>query len=318
MSILLLLQTRDRVTAQEVARLLEVSVRTVYRDMESLSAAGIPVYGEPGHEGGYRLLGGFRTRLNGLTADEADSLFLTGLPGAAADLGLGAVVAATQLKVMSALPDELRDRAGRLAARFHLDSESWYSEHDSAPHLSAVANAVWHERRLHLRYLRWEQPQVVTRTLDPLGLVLKAGQWYLVAAVDGRVRTYRISRIIDLRVLDETACCPADFELTGYWREYLESFDRRRLRQAATLRMSPLVFDRMPEYFDPAVVQAARESAGAPDAHGWREITLPIESVDRAVPDVLRLGAGAEVLAPNELRERIAEHAGAMGRIYRA
>lgn len=226
------------------------------------------------------------------------------------------MVTATQLKVLSALPPELRDRAGRIAARFHLDSAGWYSEQEAAPHLTMVANAVWNSRRLQLRYLRWAEPHVVTRTVDPLGLVLKAGQWYLVAGVDGRVRTYRISRIIDLRVLDESAERPEEFELTGYWREYLTSFDERRLGQQAVLRLSPLVFDGLPGYFEPAVVRAARAGAGAPDEHGWREVTFPIESVDRAVPDVLRLGAGAEVLTPIELRDRIAEHAAAMVRTY--
>lgn len=316
MSILLLMQTRDRVTAQEIADLLEVSVRTVYRDMESLSAAGIPVYGEPGHDGGYRLLGGFRTRLNGLTGAEAESLFLAGLPGAAADLGLGPVVTAAHLKVLSALPEELRDRAGRIGARFHLDSATWYGEREATPHLTEVADAVWNERRLHIGYLRWAQPHAVTRTVDPLGLVLKAGQWYLVAAVAGRVRTYRISRIFQLRVLGESAVRPAEFDLGAYWADYLTGFESRRHRGTATLRLSAAVFDGLPGYFDSAVVRAARVSAGEPDAYGRREVRIPIESVRRAVPEILGLGAGAEVLAPQDLRERIAEHVAEMARIY--
>src|SRR5882724_8126013 len=140
-SLLLLLQTRDRMTAQELADELVVSVRTVYRDVESLSTAGIPVYGEAGHDGGYRLLDGYRTRLTGLTVAEAESLFLTGIPAAAADLGLGAAVTAAQLKLMAALPAELRDRAGQVAERFHLDAPSWYRDAEHVPHLTAVANA---------------------------------------------------------------------------------------------------------------------------------------------------------------------------------
>jgi biotin operon repressor len=155
-SILLLLQSNGRMTAQELADELEVSVRTVYRDMDSLGAAGIPLYGEAGHEGGYRLIEGYRTRLTGLTTGEAESLFLTGLPSAAADLGLGASVAAAQLKLMAALPPELRDRAGRVAERFHLDAPSWYRDADSAPQLGGVAAAVWDQRVIRIRYLRWE------------------------------------------------------------------------------------------------------------------------------------------------------------------
>jgi predicted DNA-binding transcriptional regulator YafY len=174
-SILLLLQTRDRMTAQELADELEVSVRTIYRDIESLSAAGVPLYGEAGHDGGYQLLNGYRTRLTGLTAGEAESLFLTGIPTAAADLGLGATVTAAQLKLMAALPPELRDRAGRIAERFHLDAPSWYRDSDDTPHLNTVAAAVWNQQTVKMHYMRWAEPYEITRVVQPHGLVLKAG-----------------------------------------------------------------------------------------------------------------------------------------------
>ncbi|MFI6595742.1 helix-turn-helix transcriptional regulator [Nonomuraea sp. NPDC050536] len=314
MSILLLLQTRERVTAQELADTLEVSVRTVYRDMDSLSAAGIPLYGEPGHEGGYRLLGGFRTRLNGLTGDEAESLFLTGLPGAAADLGLGAIVTAAQLKLMSALPAELRDRAGRIAERFHLDAPAWYRDADRTPYLTSVADAVWNGRAVRMRYLRWAEPREVTRTVEPLGLVLKAGHWYLVGRTGERIRTYRISRIADLRVLDERFDRPDGFDLAGHWQEYLESFDARRHRDTATVRLSPETFEHLPNVMERAVVLAAR--ATARESGGWVEVRIPIESPDQAISELLRLGAGAEVIAPAYLRERLVETLTAMAGIY--
>ncbi|GAB0107752.1 YafY family protein [Nocardia sp. JMUB6875] len=318
MSILLLLQTRDRVTAQEIADQLEVSVRTVYRDMESLSAAGIPVYGDAGHDGGYRLLDGFRAKLELLTADEAESLFLSGLPTAASDLGLGAVVAAANLKVMSALPPELRDRAGRIAARFHLDAPGWYSETEPTPYLTPVANAVWYERAVRFNYIRWATPHLVTRTTDPLGLVLKSGNWYLVGRADAQLRTYRISRIMELEILDDPVTRPADFDLAAYWSGYLESFDQRRHRDSASIRVDSATFERLTELLEPAAVQAARDSATAPDPTGHREIRLPIESLDRAVPDLLRLGAGAEVLGPEELRARLATETAAMARVYQS
>ncbi|MVU80409.1 WYL domain-containing protein [Nocardia sp. ET3-3] len=317
MSILLLLQTRDRVTAQELAEQLEVSVRTVYRDMESLSAAGIPVYGDPGHDGGYRLLDGFRAKLNLLTTDEAESLFLAGLPSAASDLGLGAIVTAANLKVMSALPPELRDRAGRVAERFHLDAPGWYSESEPTPYLTTVADAVWNERALRFNYIRWATPHLVTRTTEPLGLVLKSGNWYLVGHSDTRIRTYRISRIMELQVLDDPVTRPPDLSLAAYWSTYLESFDQRRHHDSARIRLNAETFDRLPELLDPAAARAARASATAPDATGLREIDFPIESFDRALPDLLRLGAGAEVLAPAPLRARMATETAAMARAYR-
>lgn len=316
MSILLLLQTRDRVTAEELAAQLEVSVRTVYRDMESLAAAGIPVYGEPGHDGGYRLLDGFRTRLNLLTTDEAESLQFTGLPGVAAELGLTGLVTGARLKLMSALPEELRDRAARIAERFHLDTPGWYGEEETARHLTTVADAVWNERVLRFTYIRWAKPHIVTRTADPLGLVLKSGNWYLVGRSDGQLRTYRISRIMELEVLDETVDRPADFDLPTYWARYLDDFEQRRHRATATLLLDGRAYDRLIELLEPAAINAARTTATVPGPDGRVRVTIPIESFDRAVPDLLRLGAGAEVVAPEELRQLIAAEVAAMSRAY--
>src|SRR3954468_19720380 len=168
-------------TAQALADELEVSVRTVYRDVESLSAAGVPVYADRGPAGGYRLVDGYRTRLTGLTTAEAESLFLTGMPTQAAELGLGEVLAAAQLKLMAALPPALRDRAGAIRERFMLDAPGWFRDQRSPPLLAVVADAVWEQRRLAVRYTRWDRSEV-DRELAPLGLVLKNGTWYLVAA----------------------------------------------------------------------------------------------------------------------------------------
>jgi predicted DNA-binding transcriptional regulator YafY len=162
-SILLLLQARGRLTASQLAEELEVSVRTIYRDVESLHGAGIPLYGDAGHRGGYRLLDGYRTRLTGLNPDEAEALFLSGLPGPAAELGLGSVLAAAQRKVRAALPVELAEQAGRVQSRFHLDATGWYAERDETPFLTEVADAVWNSRVLRVRYRRWKEPTDVER-----------------------------------------------------------------------------------------------------------------------------------------------------------
>jgi predicted DNA-binding transcriptional regulator YafY len=285
--------------------------------MESLSAAGVPLYGEPGHDGGYRMLGGFRTRLTGLTADEADSLFLTGLPGAAADLGVGAIVAAVQLKLMASLPAELRDRAGRIVERFNLDTPSWYRDGDRTPHLRAIADAVWNNQAVRMRYLRWAEPQEITRTVEPYGLVLKAGHWYLVAGADQQLRTYRIARIMDVHILGERFERPHGFDLADYWRNYLKSFDARRHQDEATLRLSPRIFDLLPHLWDSAMAAAAHLTATPPQADGWIQVTIPIESVEQALPELLKLGADAEILAPAELREHLTRTLDALTRVYR-
>jgi predicted DNA-binding transcriptional regulator YafY len=314
-SLLLLLQARDRMTAQELAEALEVSVRTIYRDVEALGAAGVPVYGEPGHEGGYRLLDGYRTRLTGLTTGEAEALFLTGLPAAAAQLGLTSATTTAQLKLMAALPAELRDRAGRVAGRFHLDPPSWYADAERIPHLAPIAEATWNQRALEIRYLRWAEPHEITRTVQPHGLVLKGGNWYLVARGEGGFRTYRISRILEVDVLPEPFERAEGFDLAAHWASYLEHFDRRRHRGTAVLRLSRRGLERLSRLLEPAVVAARRTTAG-PDAAGRTEIEIPIESVEAAVPELLKLGADVEVVGPEALRAAVVRTLRAMNRTY--
>src|SRR5919106_1952975 len=178
-SLLLLLQTRGQLTAAELGRELEVSVRSIHRDVEALSEAGVPIYAERGPHGGIRLVDGYRTRLTGMTPDEAEALFLSGLPGPAAELGLGTVMTAARLKVLAALPDELRARASRLVERFYLDAAGWFQASQPVPNLPILAQAVWDSRRVEVMYDRGDRQ--VERTLEPLGLVLKGGTWYVVA-----------------------------------------------------------------------------------------------------------------------------------------
>lgn len=305
LSLLLLLQTRGRMTAQALANELEVSVRTIYRDVESLHAAGVPLYGDAGRDGGYQLLDGYRTRLTGLTSEEAESLFLAGLPGPAAELGLGSVVAAASLKLMAAMPAELRDRAGRISSRFHLDAPSWYRDADETPYLAAVADAVWNEKVLRIRYHRWKAPQDVNRTLEPYGLVLKAGRWYLVARGTDRVATYRVSAILDLEPSTETFTRPVNFDLTTYWQSYVDEFQDSRRRGDARVRLSPNGVERLPDCMPTATVRAVEETRTPPDEHGWIEATIPIESIGHTVGELLRMGVDVEVLEPAELREQM-------------
>ena len=238
-SLLLLLQTRGRMTAQELADELEVSVRTVYRDVESLGASGVPIYADRGPTGGYQLLDGYRTRLTGLTGDEAGTLFLAGVPGPAAELGLGSVLAAAELKLRASLPGELADRADRVRERFHLDAPGWFRGDEPTPHLATVADAVWSSRRLSVRYRRWKAPREVTRTLSPLGVVLKAGRWYLVAGA-GR----RGSRRTGCRTSSTRWCStsrstgPPGFDLAAFWREWTERYESSVYTASATVRMT--------------------------------------------------------------------------------
>ncbi|MFD8701136.1 helix-turn-helix transcriptional regulator [Kitasatospora sp. NPDC059648] len=290
-NLLLLLQNRGRMTARQLAEELEVSARTVYRDVEALAAAGIPLYGEAGHAGGYRLVDGYRTRLTGLTADEAQAVFLAALPGTAAELGLGEALATAQLKLTAALPAELREHAGRIQKRFLLDAPGWYGDADETPHLAAVAAAVWARRAVVLRYRRWRAPEEIERRVEPYGLVLKAGRWYLVAGGPSGTRTYRVDQIIELGSQREEFAVPEGFVLAAYWRGYLADFRARLHTGEALVRLTP---------------EGARRLGVTPAEDGWTQARVPIESVDHAHGEFLRLGAEVEVLEPAELRDRIA------------
>ncbi|MFI7071843.1 helix-turn-helix transcriptional regulator [Micromonospora sediminicola] len=317
-SLLLLLQTRGRTTAQELADALEVSVRTVYRDIESLGAAGVPVYADRGPAGGYRLLEGWRTRLTGLTGPEAEALFLAGVPGPAAELGLASVVAAAELKVRAALPGDLADRTGRIRQRFHLDAPGWFRHPEPVPHLETLAGAVWEDRLVRLRYRRWRAPREVSRTVAPLGVVLKAGRWYLVARCGEQVRTYRVGAVLDAVVTEERHDRPDDFDLAAYWREWTARYERDVYRGEARIRLTVAALEFMPYVFPPEMSRAARAAAGEPGPDGWLETTVPIESARHAHAELLKLGAEVEVLSPAELRDRFTATAHALTRLYPA
>jgi predicted DNA-binding transcriptional regulator YafY len=299
-SILLLLQARGRLTAAQLAAELEVSVRTIYRDVESLHTAGIPLYGDAGHRGGYQLVDGYRTRLTGLSADEAKALSLSGLPGPAAELGLGSVLAAAQLKIRAALPPALADQVGQVQARFHLDASTWYGASDEIPFLPAVADAVWRCRALSVRYRRWKEPTDVDRRLEPYGVVLKAGRWYLVAG-PGSPRTYRVDQILDLTELEDEFVIPAGFDLAGYWQRYKSEFFGRLYRAEASVRLSPAALGTLS---GPEAEAVARTGSAEPD--GWTRAVLPVESAELALRQFLALGPEIEVLEPPDLRARLA------------
>ena len=302
-------------TAQQLAGELEVSVRTIYRDVEALSAAGIPLYGDAGHAGGYQLVGGYRTRLTGFTTAEAETLFLSGLPGPAAELGLGSVLATATLKLRAALPASLRENADRLAERFYLDAPGWYRRPEDVPQLPVVATAVWDRQVIQVTYRRWKEPAEVTRRLEPHGLVLKAGTWYVVARCDGMMRTYRVDQIVAASSCDCGFAAEPGFELARYWHAYLADFHRQLHTGHALIRLSPHGVRRVRQLLTTAAATAV-ETAGVADADGWLRARVPIESASQALADFLRLGADIEILEPAELREQAARTIQAMTAIY--
>jgi predicted DNA-binding transcriptional regulator YafY len=301
-TLILLLQNRGQMTAAEVARELEVSERTIYRDIDALSAAGVPIYAERGPHGGVRLVDGYRTRLTGMTGNEVEALFLSGLPGPAAELGLGTVMTAARLKVLAALPAELRARASRLVERFYLDAAGWFRLSEPVPHLPLVAEAVWERQRVRATYDRGDA--VVERVLEPLGVVLKGGTWYLVARRDGEVRTYRVARIVTAELLDERFERPESFDLPSYWTESSAAYEREVPRLEVVVRVDPEFVGELHDHVGGASMATA-ERIDEPDAEGWTRLRLRMTYPREAPARLLGMGSHLEVLDPPDVRQRV-------------
>src|SRR5688572_14988116 len=288
LQVLMLLQEHGRLSARRLAEEMQVSVRTIHRDVEELSASGVPIVAERGATGGFALLEGWRTRLTGLTPIE--------------------------VTVMSSLPATWQADSRRVASRFHLDPVGWYRAPARADHLSAVANAVWNDRRQKIRYDSWKG--ISEKRIDPLGLVLKGGEWYVIAASGKGTATYKVSNILTVEDTKETFKRPARFDLPAYWTESIQRFEAGLYRGTAVLRASAAGMKRL-SYLGDAVARAVERAPGKTDRRGWRQVTIPIESHAHACLELQRVGAECEVIAPVELRERMAENAAALSRIYR-
>lgn len=316
--LVLLLQSRASMTGAELARRLEVSERTVARDVLALSEAGVPVYADRGRTGGYRLVGGYRTRLTGLGRTEAEALFLSGVPTALRAMGLADAASAARLKVSAALLPELGDAPATAAQRFHLDAPGWWQPADPPPLLAATADAVWDDRPLTVRYRRRDGAEV-ERDLEPYGLVLKAGVWYLIAYVaeprPGH-RVYRVDRFTAATAGTGHFDRDEAFDLPAFWEEQAALFARSLLRETVVLRLSPEGARRLPYVADRRAGRDAVSAAGPPDAAGWVTVRLPVESLDVAQEQLSALGPEAEVLEPAELRGRFAEAARRSAGLY--
>ncbi|MGW3185264.1 helix-turn-helix transcriptional regulator [Kitasatospora sp. NPDC001119] len=301
-ALLLLLQSRRTMTATELSAELEVSERTVQRDVAALVEAGVPVYAERGRGGGYRLVDGYRTRLTGLERAEAEVLHLAGLPGPLRDMGLAGQALAARLKVAAALGDA----PAAAARRFHLDAPAWFRDAPTPALLAEVSRAVWEDRVLHARYAARSGTR--ERRLEPYGLVLKAGHWYLAArGTSGRVGSYRVDRFESAEAGDERFERDPEFDLADYWAAAAREFTRAMLRERAVVRLSPFAVENLAALLEPTAAADALATAGPADADGWVTATLPVESWDIGYLELLRLGPEAEVLHPPELRSRLAE-----------
>ncbi len=309
LSLLLILQARGRVTAPAVATELEVSVRTVYRDVEALSAAGVPVWTEQGRGGGIALMPGYRTDMTGLTAQESRAL--VALTGRAVpdDLGMGSALAAAVHKLVAAVPASHRPAAEQARQRVLVDHAGWYRRSTPSPHLAAVQDAVWSDRRLRVRY-RHGDGETAGYLLDPYGLVVKAGVWYLVAAHRGRSRLFRVGRLLAAGVVEAPARRPEGFDLATEWSRLRADIERPRATVAVRVRVREEI---VPMLLRVTRGQRAADEhevdAGAPEGDGWQVVTLTFRAPGAAVAALLGFGGDVEVLGPPEVRDRLVETA---------
>ena len=314
LSLLMLLQTRGQMTAAQLARELEVSPRTICRDIDALSAAGVPVYGVQGRGGGYDLLDRYRTTLTGLTEGQVRALFMLSIPAPLRDLGVSQELRAALLKLSASLPGSRQAAEAEVRQRIHLDASGWFQGAKSVPYLQLLHDAVWADHRVRIRWpmrygLRGEMEQVV----DAYGLVAKAGVWYLVCGIGGstpaaRIVTHRVSRLLELEVLDEVFARPAGFDLADFWQSWCAEVESNRPTYPVTLSVAPHLIPDLARLLGTAVgEQIAR--AGPPDAEGWVTVEIGFESLHDARERLLALGGAVEILAPLSLRLSIADYA---------
>jgi len=301
LSIVLLLQVHHQMTSRDLAARLEVSERTIHRDMEALSGAGIPIVAARGLGGGWSLLGEYRTTLTGLTEAEIQSLFVTKPTKLLADLHLEKAADGAQLKLLASLPSAFRQGAERARQRIHIDVSGWSKREEAVPFLPILQEALWLERKLLIEYERGENCETVERLLNPLGLVAKGSVWYLVASIDETVRSYRVSRITHAEILNEPALIPSDFNLANYWEQSSSTFKSSVPNYLATFWVSPAVWSRLRFAGRFARVNETDET----DARGWKKVHVGFDVEEMACEYAVSFGPNLEVVEPPSLREKV-------------
>lgn len=309
----MLLQTRGRMTARSLADELEVSERTIYRDITALSTSGVPVYGEAGPDGGFSLVDNYRTSLTGLTEGEVSALFMLNIPTPLADLGVTQELKTALLKLSAALPTARRADETLVRQRFHLDSSGWKTGAESVPYLQTIQHAVWHDQKLRLTY-RPIPTLELEQLVEPYGLVAKAGIWYVVCLQTGRFQVHRISNLRGVQQTEESFVRDTDFDLTAFWHNYCDERDQQNTIYPVQVRVAPNFVFVLPYYFGNSI--RAQIEAAQPDVKGWIPLDLAFSSLDEARDRLLDFGRGVEVIKPLALRLNLVDYARQILSVY--
>jgi predicted DNA-binding transcriptional regulator YafY len=313
LSLLMLLETHGKMTARQLAAELEVSERTIYRDITALSSSGVPVYTEDGPGGGISLVEDYKTDLTGLNADEVRALAMLNIPEPLVKLGVARDLKAALLKLSASLPSVSRADETRTRQRIHLDASWWFEREEPIPHLQTLQQALFQQHKLHITWREFKTN--VEQSLAPYGLVAKSNTWYLVAAGTDHIRVVRVSKILEAQMLEETFEYPQDFNLPAFWKHWCEDFKKKQFIFSATVRVSPELMEYLPRLFGKHK-DAILGQAGSPDEHGRVTLTLPFESFEAARARILSWGRAVEVLEPLSLRMSVLDFAQQITSLY--
>lgn len=314
LSMLMLLQTHRRLTARKLAAELEVSERTIYRDVVALNSAGIPIYTESGPGGGIALIEDYQTDLTGLLPQEVHALSMLNIPEALVSLGVGQELKAALLKLAAAVPPSLRATQAQTHNRLHLDATWWFQADEPMPHLQTIKDAVWQDRLLQISY-QGEFNTIGQQIVAPYGLVAKASLWYLVYALSGRLRVRRVARIISAEMLSESFTRLADFDLNAFWQTWCADYEKDRPLFEVKARVAPNLADRLPKLLQGNLRDLLNTPPVIPEA-GWHIMNLHFESFEAARTQLLSFGGAVEVLEPLALRTSLADYAQQIQKIY--
>lgn len=307
MSILLHLQAQGRTTVRELAERLEVSERTIRRDMDALCASGIPLYALRGVQGGWVLPEGYRSKLTGLTSGEIRALVLLQESSVVRDLTLDGETGSAMAKLLSALPSDKRGEAEFVRRHLHIDGAGWHGAGEPAPWLQTVQQAVWEGRRLRFRYAStYAEGRETEKTVSPWGLVAKRQTWYFVALAGeengeggGELRTYRVSRVLEAKLTEERFEAPPDFDLAAWWEQSTRRFKEALPKYPATVRLREEALERLERE------RFASVGATVRGEDGWIEAEVDFQTLETARDLLLVLGGSAAAISPEELRQAV-------------
>lgn len=315
LSLMLLLQARGRMTADDLAQRLEVSERTIYRDVDALSAAGVPVYTQSGTNGGIFLDEGYRISLTGLSQDQVLSLFASTDAGPLEDIGLSQAVQDTLLKLFAALPERHKSEVERMRQRFHIDPTGWFQRQDVSAYVATLQQAVWEDYCVHIEYQTVEHG-VHIATVDAYALVNKSDVWYLIGRKpNGDYRTYRLTRLHDLQLSTDHFHRDPTFDLVGYWHQSRQEFQNQMAQlfpaYPTTLRVHPQMF-----WYFGSFLEGRFTALGNPDGDGWHMVRVEFASMEEARMHAMGLGGAVEIIEPDELRTHIIAQANSLLQQY--